>query len=227
MTMASLKNLIAKRQTVARITKIEQQKNKKRVNIFVDDAFFCGLSSESALIFGFKTGTEVDEAKLKAAILDSETRRCFDKACSLIEASAHTKKQMQTKLIQRGYGEEVVAATLNKLEEYHYINDEAYAREFVKCNARLSKKMIENKLLQKGISGQITKEATAALDSDSDLASAKSLAEKLVRGKEMGDSKTRQKVFASLLRRGYDYSVAKLAIKSTTNCGDEIFDEGI
>lgn len=224
---ASLKNPITKRQIVARVTKIEQQRNKKRVNIYVDDAFFCGLSSESALIFGLKPGSEVNEAKLKAAVFDSETRRCFDKACSLIESSAHTKKQLQTKLTQRGYGEEVVAATLQKLQDYHYIDDEVYAREFVKCNGKLSKRMIENKLLQKGISSQVVKAATAELGGESDLGSAKELAAKLARGKDVSNREVRQKLFAALLRRGYDYSVAKAALKGVTDCGDEIFEEGI
>ena len=39
------------------ITKIETQKNKSRVNIFVDDSFFCGLNKETAIIFKLKENT--------------------------------------------------------------------------------------------------------------------------------------------------------------------------
>ena len=45
---------------MSEITKIEDQKNKKRVNIFVDDAFFCGLHKETAVTFGLKIGKIVD-----------------------------------------------------------------------------------------------------------------------------------------------------------------------
>ena len=52
---------------MSEITKIEDQKNKKRVNIFVDDAFFCGLHKETAVTFGLKIGKTVDEKWLKEA----------------------------------------------------------------------------------------------------------------------------------------------------------------
>ena len=65
---------------MAKITKIEGQKNKARVNIFVDEAFFCGLEKETAIIFGLKVGSEVDEGKLSKAIAESETKRAFNKA---------------------------------------------------------------------------------------------------------------------------------------------------
>ena len=37
------------------------QKNKSRVNIFVDDSFFCGLNKETALNFKLKINKEIDE----------------------------------------------------------------------------------------------------------------------------------------------------------------------
>ena len=52
------------------ITKIEQQRNKSRVNIFVDDSFFCGLERETAAVFGLKTGKQVNEEYLKEATED-------------------------------------------------------------------------------------------------------------------------------------------------------------
>ena len=64
---------------MAVITKIEEQKNKKRVNIFVDDAFFCGLNKETAVIFRLKVGLEVDDNKLKEAVFESEVKSAFEK----------------------------------------------------------------------------------------------------------------------------------------------------
>ena len=60
------------------ITKVEQQKNKNRVNIFIDDSFFCGLEKETAILFGFKSGKIVDEDTILEAIKKSETKRAFD-----------------------------------------------------------------------------------------------------------------------------------------------------
>ena len=61
------------------ITKIETQKNKKRVNIFVDGSFFCGLNKETAILFGLKENKEIDEQKLREAAFESEVKSAFEK----------------------------------------------------------------------------------------------------------------------------------------------------
>ena len=60
------------------ITKIETQKNKSRVNIFIDDSFFCGLNKETAVIFGLKVGKEIDEESLRQAVFESEVKSAFE-----------------------------------------------------------------------------------------------------------------------------------------------------
>ena len=97
---------------MAVITKIEEQKNKKRVNIFVDDAFFCGLSKETAVIFKFKVGLEIDENLLKEAVFDSEVKRAFEKASDYLSVRMHTKKELFEKLLKKGYEKEVILITL-------------------------------------------------------------------------------------------------------------------
>ena len=80
------------------ITKIEQQKNKNRVSVFVDSSFFCGLEKETALILRLKEGKEVDEKTLQDAIKMSEERRAFEKATTYISVRMHSKKEIITKL---------------------------------------------------------------------------------------------------------------------------------
>ena len=48
------------------ITKIETQKNKSRVNIFVDDSFFCGLNKETAILFGLKENKEIEKITISS-----------------------------------------------------------------------------------------------------------------------------------------------------------------
>ena len=70
---------------MAVITKIEQQKNKARVNIFVDDAFFCGLLKETAVIFKLKVGKEIDETVLKELNVYNEIyKQPNRKTCALL-----------------------------------------------------------------------------------------------------------------------------------------------
>ena len=95
---------------MATITKIEEQKNKKRVNIFVDDAFFCGLNKETAVKFSLKVGKEITEEKLKEACFDSEVKSAFEKASNILGIRMHSKKEIFDKLFKKGYEKQVIDA---------------------------------------------------------------------------------------------------------------------
>lgn len=208
---------------VAKITKIEEQKNKKRVNIFVDDAFFCGLNKESAILFGIKVGTQVNEEKLKSAAFDSDVKSAFDKACTLLSSRSYTKKEILDKMRQKGYDENASQAAIKKLEEYGYINDSAYAREYVRCYQNLSKMAVKNKLLAKGVAKDIINEVLADKNTESEFQSAVVEANKYCRGKDKSKPDFKQKLFASLARKGFEFDVIKKAVGEIIKNSD--FDE--
>lgn len=203
---------------MAKITKIEEQKNKKRVNIFVDNAFFCGLNKEKAISFGFKVGVDVDESKLKSAVFESEVQSAFEKACDYISMRSHSKFELKRKLLLKGFESEVVLKAIAKLEEYGYISDEVFANEFVKSSGNLSKKMIEFKLKEKGIDKGIIERTTALVGRDLELESCEKETKKYLSGKNPADKNLRQKLFASLARKGFDFDTIKAATKKLL-CG--------
>ena len=59
------------------ITDIEiQKKHDDRVNIYVDDEFFCGVSLELVMREHLKKGVEIDSEQLKELILEDEKKTC-------------------------------------------------------------------------------------------------------------------------------------------------------
>ena len=195
---------------MAVITKIEEQKNKKRVNVFVDDAFFCGLTKETAVVFGLKVGKEIEESKLQEAIFDSEVKMAFDKASDYLGSRMHTKKELFDKLLKKGYPKDVILKAIGKLEEYHYVDDGLYSKQFMTENKRYSKRMLENKLRAKGVDQDIVSGAIDEYVSDeSEFELCFKLAEKYVKGKDMTKEGAVQKMFSSLARRGFDFDVIK------------------
>ena len=199
---------------MAVITKIEEQKNKKRVNVFVDDAFFCGLTKETAVVFGLKVGKEIEESKLQEAIFDSEVKMAFDKASDYLGSRMHTKKELSDKLLKKGYPKEVIVKAIEKLEEYHYVDDGLYSKQFMTENKRYSKRMLENKLRAKGVNNEIVSESISEYVSDEDeFELCLKLAQKYVKSKDMAKEGAVQKLFSSLARRGFAFDVIKKASK--------------
>lgn len=206
---------------MAIITKIEQQKNKARVNIFVDDAFFCGLNKETAIIFKFKVGQEVNEDQLTQAIFESETKKAFEKASDYLATRMHSEKELFDKLIKKGYTKDVAGRAIEKLEEYHYVDDELFAKQFIEQNRKLSKKMLENKLLAKGVNCDIIKEQLQGIYDEDELSLCISQVQKYIKSKDMTKENSKEKLVASLLRKGFPFEIIKKAMKNVIN-NDEI-----
>ena len=206
---------------MAVITKIEEQKNKKRVNIFVDDAFFCGLNKETAVIFRLKVGNEIEESKLQDAIFESEVKSAFEKASEYLGLRMHTKKELFDKLLKKGYQKDVILKAIEKLEEYHYVDDELYSKQFITENKRYSKRMLENKLREKGVSADVVAESIGEyMSDDGEYELCLKQAEKYVKGKDMTKDGAYQKLLASLARKGFAFDIIKQVCRKVISAED-------
>ena len=203
------------------ITKIETQKNKSRVNIFVDDSFFCGLNKETAVIFGLKENKEIDEEKLKIAVFESEVKSAFEKSLDYLGRRMYTKKELIERLTQKGYTKEVSEKVIEKLEEYRYIDDKLFAKQFFQSNQHLSKRVLQGKLVQKGVSNEIISEIINERTGESEFELCLLQAKKYLKSKKINDIKDIQKMQASLARKGFDFDTIKKVCKITTeSCED-------
>lgn len=196
---------------MAVITKIEEQKNKKRVNIFVDNAFFCGLNKETAILFRLKENSEIDENTLKTAIFESEVKSAFEKAIDYISSRIHTKKELFDKLFKKGFEKKVIDSAIFKLEEYNYVNDELFAKTFVQENYKYSKKMLENKLKQKGVSSEIISNVLELNTDEKEEELCEKQLKKLLKSKNKNDfsKEELQKIYMSLFRKGFEFDLIK------------------
>ena len=114
------------------ITAVEpQQKNKNRVSVFIDGEFACGLSLFTAAKFGLKAGKEICSELLSSAIKDSETGVCFDIACRLLGSRRKSEKEIEKYLLGKGFDPEVVGVAVERLKEYHYIDDIAFVKDYI------------------------------------------------------------------------------------------------
>lgn len=191
------------------ITKIESQRNKSRVNIFVDDSFFCGLNKETAVIFGLKPGKNVEEDELKKVITESEVKSAFEKSLDYLSRRMNSKKELSEKLAKKGYSAEVVEKAIGKLEDYHYVDDELFAKQFADSYQKLSKKMLKEKLALKGISSDIVLAIISDRTDENEFELCLLQVKKYLKTKTISNYNDYQKMQASLFRKGFDYDLVK------------------
>ena len=103
-----------------------------------------------------------------------------------------------------------------RLHEAGYINDEDFAAQW--AAARTAKGMgirrIRMELRQKGVDQAQIDQTLTAVDEDEWLSGALKAAQKAARGKNLSSPADRQKIIATLARRGYDFSIARRALNS-------------
>ena len=184
------------------VTKIEIQKNNDdRVNIYLDDRFYCGMSLEIVMKQNLKVGSDIDTAKLDNLILDDEKYKATEKAVKYISNNVKTTKQIKDYLKKKNYSEITINYVLEKLKEYEYINDENYAKSFILTySKKYGRLKLKSLLIQKGISELIINSLLEEVKSDN----LELVATKYLKNKEI-NSNTYVKLSRFLYSRGYDF----------------------
>ena len=78
-----------------KITDIKPQvKTPTRCNVYLDNAFYCGLELETVMRHRLKIGDEISPGRLDEIQAESESLRALDKALGFISRSQKTKKQV-------------------------------------------------------------------------------------------------------------------------------------
>ena len=194
------------------ITKIEAQRNKARVNLYIDGSFFCGLMAETAIANGLKENQEVDEEYLKEVIAQSEKRRAMDYCLGIMAKKAYTRYEIKTKLLAKGYSENVVFGVLNKLSEYNYLNDEEYAKNYAANCGLKSARQVEQKLIQKGVARENIQNAVNMLKKSGESAKIATISAKYIKNKPKTDE-TFNKLFRYLVAKGFGFEEVKSEIR--------------
>jgi regulatory protein len=196
-----------------RITKIEGQKNNpSRKNIYIDGEFALGISAETLVRFGLRTGDEIDESKLKALQAAEEVHSAKQAALRLLARRPRSEKEIRDKLREKEFGDEEIRQAIASLRRSGIVDDEAFARTFIRDQLTVRPKgpvALKQKLLLLGIKKEIIEAALeeAFRESPQDVVALEA-AQKFLRRVSHNDLRsTRQRLSAFLVRRGFSWDV--------------------
>lgn len=194
---------------MAEITNIIKS-GKDKYSVYIDNEFCCFLTSETIVKNSFKIGQFVEQNQIENAQFENEKITAFERAIKYLSA-IKSEKQVKDYLYSKGYGKIIVDFVVNKLKEYNYINDEAFARMYVQnYQMKKGKKLLQFELETKGISKDII--ANLLQDFDDNLECMRSLSEKFLKNKPR-DKKTAIKLSNHLFSKGYTYDKINKILK--------------
>ncbi len=139
------------------ITKIEQQKkNTQRYSIFLDEEYSFSVSEDTLVKLRLKKGNTIDKDELEQILEQEEINLCKSYGLKLLGYRARSEAEIKDKMIKKGYSEKSVEEALKYLRELKYIDDEEYARLYIKNRVNTKKlgyNRIKSELYQKRVNG--------------------------------------------------------------------------
>jgi len=186
-------------------------KSSRNPNIFIvviDDEKYI-LHSEIIVKYGLATNTEIDQDKLSEVKFESDVMIATNLAMNYVSSKIITTKQLRDYLKRKEFAPNVVVRVIDKFKEYGVLNDENFASNFVvlKQNS-LSKRAMEQKLMQKGVNKDIAKTYLEEID---DTEVAIKTAEKFMKTKPYTEENV-TKLLRHLSYKGFDYDAINKAL---------------
>ena len=209
-----------------RVTDIrEAVRDPNRVNVYINDKFFCSLDISQIVDFGVKIGREFTDDELSELKKASDFGKFYSRALEYALLRPHSEKEIrdylkrktlskkvrvknrktgeyQTK-VREGYDPSLVPLVLERLAEHGHIDDERFARLWVENrNVRkgVSAKKLRMELMEKGISSQIIEDVLGENSRDERAELQKVIARKANKYPDQ------QKLIQYLVRQGFNYS---------------------
>jgi len=192
-----------------------QKKNPNRVNIFLDGEFSFGMYVINA--GKLRVGQLISEEMITGLKKIDQIEDGFQKALRFISYKPRTMSEVEKKLNEYDFDEDIISDVLKMVVEKGYVNDLQYAKNWVENRSIYkprSKKLITWELKNKQISEDIISEATGDLVPEDKLASL--AAEKYARRLSGYEKEIFiRRLSGYLIRRGFSFSTVKTTVQTT------------
>ena len=196
--------------------------DKRKCKVLLDEGDFAfPLYRGEAERFCIKEGAELPEGVYSRIVEEILMPRARERALYLLQSQGRTAAQMEKKLSGDGYPKEIINRVMEFLTEYRLIDDSAYTENFIRVNReKKSRRQMVFELRQKGVDRQDISRILEESPQD-DLAAARNLLKKRLRGTDLSDLRERNRLGAYLGRRGFSCDVIRRVIEEAQSGEEE------
>ncbi len=184
-----------------------------RVNVFIDDKFSFSLALELALDFGLKPNFVITPVILEELLKRDGDARAYARALNFLSYRARSSKEVRDKLLRDEFPESVILRVLERLHRNGGLNDASFSNLWVESRSRSrGAQMLKQELRQKGVGSETI--AQSLPDAEEELANCiEALRPQLRKWNGLETRERQNKAFAFAQRRGFNFSVAKNALR--------------
>lgn len=218
---------------MAIITKITtQKKNTERYNIFLDhgkgEEYAFSVDEDVLIKFNLKKGLELDDFALMEIHYQDDIRKAYHAAIHFLSRRMRSELEVRNYLREKEIEDSVIQEVIHKLYEYRFLNDDEFARAYVRTQMNTTDKGVEvirRELREKGIEEKKLENALKEYPMEKQIQKAKKLWEKALQKKSRDSERIlKQKAEQNLQRKGFSFEIISIAMEEVEQ-GQEEGDE--
>ena len=203
---------------MTKITRIKQQKDKNRVNIYLDDKFGFGVTLEELLKLGLKTDQELTDDQIKNIKEKDNKAKAYGNAIRFTTIRPRSEKEVELWFKRKKIEGKTAKTVLQKLKKLELVNDLEFAKWWVEQRLQFrpkSKLALKVELQQKGVDREITEQVLSQVSPEGEEEMARRIArKKLSRLSGLSEKKLKQKLTEYLARRGFSWNIIRNIVDS-------------
>jgi len=192
------------------ITSIKQQKNKGRVNVYLDDEFGFGIDLDNFVLLHLKVNQELTEKEVKEIIRKAEFQKSLDKLLRFAMVRPRSEKEFRDYYRRKEVHESLHKDLFEKLKHFELVDDVKFAKWWVEQRQNFkpkAKRVLQMELRQKGISKEIVDEILGSTIVDEEKMAKEILKKKSYKWKSLPTREARQKISQYLAGKGFSWDV--------------------
>lgn len=212
------------------VTAIQGQvRDPDRVSVFIDGTFAIGIARDVADSFGLHKDQVLDESLLADLLARNLVHKATSTALNFLAYRPRSEGEIRRKLQQGHYPEATIEQVLAKLRDWHYVDDEDFARRWIEnrsAHRPRGSRLLAQELKGKGIAQDVMTEALDEADLDE---GADALALARQRARQLHDLEPavrERRLTGFLARRGYGFDIIRPVLETLReDTGDTAADD--
>ncbi|PNV59536.1 recombinase RecX [Clostridium sp. chh4-2] len=179
--------------------------DKRRYKILLDEEITIALYKGEVKRYRIEAGGELETEEYEEILHDILFKRARERVVFLLKASDKTEKELRNKLKEGYYPQEAIDHAITAVKNYHYIDDERYARQYVANGAcKKSRRQLSYELQKKGIDQELIADLMEECPIEEDKQIRDFLRKRRYHAGE-ASMEEKKKIMAALGRKGFSY----------------------
>ena len=198
------------------VTSIKPQKNRKRVNIYLDGKFGFGIDLENFAKLGLKVEQELSDKEIEEIVKKSEFQKTLEKLLRFTTLRPRSEKETDDWLKRMKVHESLYKDLFDRLKKLKLVDDKEFARWWIEQRLAFRPKSIRimnYELRIKGIKDEIIREVLEESKIDEGQSARKILEKVKYKWERLKENDRKRKISDYLSRRGFGWSVIEKVLK--------------